>query len=576
MRTLINSNPSRSINDYLKVLFLLLFFILFINIFVSFLIISITKQQSIDYVKKIVNVYINGVSQEMKAVDHFMTWTVIHEPLIENVEEASDIHEISKNLHSFRTRVSDFQYSVGKKYQFFLILKNENVFTNTSDLLLPYSDYLELKNIFLPTFQNKETRDNESIQVWKSLELGDKFYLYNLIEYENRVFICLISADDILISLKDINLGNKGGIVLENEDQFYLSASDSEFLEEKYQQSFFKSHLIFPGNEYSLPFTLHIYLDHFSAFQKIVLVQMVTIVATALIGLTIILIARYLKNRVISPIQRFSKNLRKINENNERIDLESISIKELEEVNTQFKDLFNEIKKLKINIYEQEIEKKKIEMDFMKLQIKPHFYINCLTTIYNMAELHLYEEIKEMALSTTKYFRYLFQVNQDFVVLEKELDHVHDYLSIQKLLHGHLFHFESFIEPGLEKAKIPPLLLQTFIENSVKYAVSIDDDSKINLEIKKLIKNNKDLMKITIKDNGPGFPPEILNKLQNRIPLSNEEGKQIGINNVIQRLQQHFDGESSVEFSNGQEGSAIVEVIIPLIKEEETNECITC
>ena len=564
MKAPVEENPSRSINDYLKVLFILLISILIIQLFVSFLIISITKQQSIDYITNTVNVYIKEARQEMNAVDHFMTWTVTHEPLIKNIEEAEDISEISENLNDFRSRVNDFQFSVGKEYQFFLLLKNENEFFNSSQILIPYSEFLKLKEIFLSSIRNKTNNSYEDMHTWQSLQLGNQFYLYHLIEYENRAFICLISVDDILLSLKDINLGNNGAIIMENEDHAFLSDSNKiQLLKEQNLDPFFNSHLVFPGKDTSLPFTLHIYVDHFSAFKKVVLAQTAIILATALIGLNLFLIAHYLKNKVINPIQKFSKNLHQINKNNERIDFESSSIRELEEANAQFKGLINEIKKLKINIYEQEIEKKKIEMDFMKLQIKPHFYINCLTTIYSMAEMHLFKEIKEMALSTTKYFRYLFQANKDFVDLEKELEHINDYLTIQKLLHGPAFLFESFIEPGLEKAKIPPLVLQTFIENSVKYSVSLDEQIKIFLRIQRTERKKGKFMKITVKDNGPGFPPEILDKLQHHISLSDEEGKHIGINNVIQRLHLLYEGESSVEFSNGPDGGAVVELTIP-------------
>ena len=95
----------------------------------------------------------------------------------------------------------------------------------------------------------------------------------------------------------------------------------------------------------------------------------------------------------------------------------------------------------------------------------------------------MYKEIKKMSISTSNYFRYLFQTNQNFVKLEKELNHIQDYLAIQKLLHAHSFKFDIQIEPSIEEAMVPPLMIQTFIENTVKHAVSLDEQINIQLNI---------------------------------------------------------------------------------------------
>ncbi|MBD1381533.1 sensor histidine kinase [Metabacillus arenae] len=564
----IGKNPSRSVNYYSKVLFIILISILLINIFVSFFTISITRQQSIEYITNTVNLYLKDANQKLNAVDHFMIWTVKHEPLIENIEDAQDMSELPKSIRDFRSRVNDFQYSTGEEYQFFLGLKKKNYFFNSSPIQMKYSEYLKIKDFFLS--EKRTLNKYENFYTWQSLKLNNKFYLYHLLEYENRMFISLIAVDDILMPLQDINLGNNGIIMMENDEHGFLSSSDQVHLFKKEKSnSFFSSHLVFEGKNTSLPFSLHVSVDHFSAFERVVIAQFVLIFATIMISLILFLIVLYMKNKVISPIRKFSKNLSDINANNETIDFKSSSIMELEQANALFRGLINEVKKLKVNIYEQEIEKKQIQMDFMKLQIKPHFYLNCLTTIYSMAQMKMDKEIKEMALSTSKYFRYLFQTNQNFVKLEKELDHIHDYLAIHKLVHGPVFLFETFIQPNSEKAKIPPLVLQTFIENTIKYSVSLDEQVSISLRIYYIDMDNEKFIKITLKDTGPGFPYDVLDKLQNNIPLTNEKGNHIGINNVIQRLRLLYGGDFLIEFSNDSDGGALIVLMIPYLIYEE-------
>lgn len=139
----------------------------------------------------------------------------------------------------------------------------------------------------------------------------------------------------------------------------------------------------------------------------------------------------YLARSKASP-----RTLRRINEDGQPADLRSSKLIELEQANDQFKDLMEQIKTFKIAMYEQELEKQQIQLDYMKQQIKPHFFLNCLTSIYSMAQIQMYQEIEDMAMSTSKYFRYLFQNGEDFVPLENELEHVRMYPNSASALPG--------------------------------------------------------------------------------------------------------------------------------------------
>ena len=80
----------------------------------------------------------------------------------------------------------------------------------------------------------------------------------------------------------------------------------------------------------------------------------------------------YFKKKVLKPIQNFSENVRRIHEDSENLDFMSGEIIELEQVNSQFKHLIEQIKKFKIDIYER-LDKQRIQLDYMKSQINPIF-----------------------------------------------------------------------------------------------------------------------------------------------------------------------------------------------------------
>jgi len=264
---------------------------------------------------------------------------------------------------------------------------------------------------------------------------------------------------------------------------------------------------------------------------------------------------------VLQPIKSFSYNLSFWKEDGEPLDIASSKIVELEKANKQFAQLVNQIKTYKIDIYEREIEKQRIQLDYTKLQIKPHFFLNCLTTIHSMAQMDMTEEIQQMALSISVYFRYIFQNGKDFVRMEDEIEHVRVYLDIQRSRYQDTFFYQIEREAAVCETPIPPLILQTFIENAIKYAVARDQHSHISLTVERGQLSDEKMVVITISDTGPGFPPEVLDKLQHGQPLDQSGGTQIGIMNTILRLEYLYGSRARIEFANC--GGACVKLYLP-------------
>jgi sensor histidine kinase YesM len=301
----------------------------------------------------------------------------------------------------------------------------------------------------------------------------------------------------------------------------------------------------------------------FGAFEKIMIAQLLIMLLFFLVTSALCAVMLFFNRRVLGPIQNFSENLAHMNEEGLPAHYKSSQIIELEQANAQFKDLVDQIRNFKIAMYEQELEKRSIQLDFMKQQIKPHFFLNCLTSIYSMAQIQMYGEIEQMAMSTSKYFRYIFQGSEDFVPLEGEIEHVRIYLEIQKSRYRDAFIYE-IVEDGLVRdMKIPPLVLQTFIENSIKYAISRTAEVQIRLTVQRRRMEDEDMTVIHISDTGPGFPAEVLEKLVQGQPLDQSKGTQIGIMNTLKRLEYLYVKRATVSFSNPAEGGACITLCLP-------------
>lgn len=533
-----------------------------VNIGITTYSILIIRQQNIDYITNSVLLYQEDVSSKLRSIEHFIQWSIVNEPLIETMETTRDYQEQIKAISAFRTRVSDTQYATGKDFQYFLSLQNPDMFFNGSALKLSYADYCSLKSHFQPLIaKNALISSNYS---WQTMSLNEQSYFYYCLQYHNRTFFTIISAQDLLLSLPEMNLGANGQIMIADKDNHPLTGNLTE--EELNQHSFLLNHISFTPEETGLPFTLHVYLDNFGNFEKMMLIQVAVILCIVLLCIILTVFTLYLHQKVIEPIKLFSSNLAAIDNDSPLFQLPDTRILELSQANEQFKNLIHEVQRLKINIYEQELDKKRIQIAFLQQQIRPHFYLNCLTTIYSMAQIQEYKLIEEMTLMTSQYLRYLFQSDRDFVLLEQEVTHVNHYIQIQTLRYGHRFSYQCLIDEELYPLAVPPLLLITFIENALKYGVSDNQELAVTLSASVTGQENHRRLHIIIEDNGPGFDPKMLTKLNSQELLTTDMGTRIGIANATQRLALLYKDDYSIRFFNTTPHGARIEIELRVIE----------
>ena len=193
------------------------------------------------------------------------------------------------------------------------------------------------------------------------------------------------------------------------------------------------------------------------------------------------------------------------------------------------------------------------------MQIKPHFFLNCLNIIYSLVNAGRYSLIQTMVVRLSDYFRYIFRTTDSFVNVEKELEHVENYLQIQAVRYPDRFIYKIRRYTDTKNIIIPPMMIQTFVENSIKYGFSnpIRDQLKIGIRVLE----EEEIYSITIRDNGKGFPPEVLKKLQEKSSLEDENGNHIGIQNTLKRLELLYQNRAIVEFEN--EEGAQVHIYLP-------------
>ncbi len=191
------------------------------------------------------------------------------------------------------------------------------------------------------------------------------------------------------------------------------------------------------------------------------------------------------------------------------------------------------------------------EQDYLRAQIKPHFLYNTLDTIAYLCETNT-SLAGELIIDLANYLRYSFDFDSSdqFVPIEKELDLVKFYTSIQKERFKDKFEIIYHIDGELD-FKIPPFVIQELVENSLKHGLK---KTKNNYLIEIFVKEEKHYNQIKVRDNGVGIEEAEIEKVFSE-NSSSEERHKIGLKNINQRLKRQFN--ESIDIEQNREGTAV-------------------
>lgn len=211
---------------------------------------------------------------------------------------------------------------------------------------------------------------------------------------------------------------------------------------------------------------------------------------------------------------------------------------------------------------QQSTMRQKAEFKALQFQVNPHFLFNALNTVSYVCREDS-ERARELLLTLANYFRYNLNYDAYFVPLEEELEHVQDYLEIEKA------RFEEKLLVTLEMPEymdidIPTLILQPIVENAVRYGMNKDGKRIVKIHAEEEPKGYM----VCVSDEGKGISQEILEKLKNDEPIGNS----IGLSNVHKRMKSLYGEENGLRIKSSLQGTCVEMHFIKNAFEEEKDE----
>ena len=112
------------------------------------------------------------------------------------------------------------------------------------------------------------------------------------------------------------------------------------------------------------------------------------------------------------------------------------------------------------------------QLQSLRAQLNPHFLFNCLNSVRSLI-IENPERASSMVTSLAELLRYsLASDRRDTVRFSEELDVIDEYVNLERMRFEDRLRMERFVDPSVLDARIPPMLVQTLVENAVKHGIS--------------------------------------------------------------------------------------------------------
>lgn len=472
-----------------------------------------------------------------------------------------NITEVDENQHILALRKHKQGESFIREADFYWQQLNSRVrYALDADGYYFFIENEKYINIALRSNYNADKKDikeylldlcgEDTPSVWESREIMGKKWMVRKFSLDGFDYGAIINLSD-----------------LEKKFLDSLSMKDATvFFDNKIQANDEKGRELIVVKSEKADIYMHISLSKKVLEEQIPLAKQIWFWIPSIYLVCIPIIIMVLKKIVIRPIQKVNHAMAELETGNTEYRITEVGEnREANELNGRFNSMAGQLKSLKIQIYESELEKRDIEATNLRLQVNPHFIVNCLNIIFSLARSGKNREIKEFTKYLADYLRFSLWHTSGMILLSEEMRCVENYLEIQKIRFPGTFSYIQNFEPEVMGIQVPALLILNFIENAVKYALKMGSEIEIIVSIRK----EEDSLFISVCDTGNGMTEEMLEILRKGEIPQNETGKHIGIWNCKRRLKMIYQDNAYINITSCLGEGTQIFIKIPWMEEGE-------
>jgi len=382
----------------------------------------------------------------------------------------------------------------------------------------------------------------------------------------DNIGVLLIDLDYQVIEdyLSNLNLGANGFSFILNRQSEVVYHKNPDYFQNKRKQQELKAivadRMGYDKKENTLTYTYHLknadwQLVSVSSQDSLLavkrqLIEIFVWVGLALLALSVISVWLFAR-RITAPFQRLEQAMQAVQTGLAQVVVDEKGSYEAESLARHFNSMMQRIDGLMQEIRKNEKHLRKAEINVLHSQINPHFLYNTLDTIIWMAEFGDHEKVIDLTKALAAFFRLSLSGGSEWTTIENELDHVRQYLFIQKERYGDKLQYEIHCEDDLREVEIPKLILQPLVENALYHGIRQLPGGGM---IKVRASRRENAIVLTVEDNGPGFDVDALE--QKRVHGGARLGG-VGIANVDERVRLYYGEGFGVRIESGDWGTVV-------------------
>ena len=259
-------------------------------------------------------------------------------------------------------------------------------------------------------------------------------------------------------------------------------------------------------------------------------------IITNIIFIILMLIAAYLVSKKLTKaISSLSYFMGKVTEGNFKVKSNISGSYEIDQLSTSFNKMLDRIEELIQQVAYETEQKQKTKIEALQAQINPHFLLNTLNGIKWLCIIENAKTAEKMLLSLGYLLENTLGKNDELITIEEEIKCLESYCAIQKMRYGKTFEIHYEVSDSLKEVKIPVLLLQPIVENSILHAFSDKEEmGHINVSIQE----ESEYVVIIIQDNGIGMQESQISQLMCLHPR--KKYSSMGVMNVKERVKLYY------------------------------------
>ena len=379
-----------------------------------------------------------------------------------------------------------------------------------------------------------------------------EYYDYFVTDYS---MFYMVSDEGIVMSSND---REKTGRVLET--QWYQDAARKESVGRWITQIDNKSYTIMKQDLPYLGCSIYGLIDNDKALDNLYNMPLL-ILLCVLIGIITLALCLMIARRTLNPLSQLVDKMSFVRDGEFTQYMPVSGTEEIKELAVTYNIMLDDIKKYIDQLIQTQKEQRQSEIKALQMQINPHYIYNTLASIKWL----VYQNNQEKTVKTIDAFiqllRNTISNSDEFITVDKELENLHHYVSINQTRYGDAVQVEYYVSPDCGKCLLPKMILQPFIENAFFHAFPSGMCGTIEI----FIKRRDSILEIKVADDGVGMDSDTATRAVGQ-DLSKEHYSGIGVHNVHERLQLLYGEDYGIQIESRKQRGTCVKISLPVRK----------